>query len=45
MNSTIHVTKRDGNRAPIDLEKIHKVLTWAAAGLDNVSVSEVEPPT
>lgn len=42
MNSTIHVTKRDGNRAPIDLEKIHKVLTWAAAGLDNVSVSEVE---
>jgi ribonucleoside-diphosphate reductase alpha chain len=42
MNSTLHVTKRDGVRAPLDLEKIHKVLTWAAEGLDNVSVSEVE---
>ncbi len=42
MNSTLHVTKRDGNRAPLDLDKIHKVLTWAAEGLDNVSVSEVE---
>jgi ribonucleoside-diphosphate reductase alpha chain len=42
MNSTLHVTKRDGVRAPLDLDKIHKVLTWAADGLDNVSVSEVE---
>ena len=42
MNSTLHVTKRDGNRAPLDLDKIHRVLTWAAEGLDNVSVSEVE---
>ncbi len=42
MNSTLHVTKRDGVRAPLDLDKIHKVLTWAAEGLDNVSVSEVE---
>jgi ribonucleoside-diphosphate reductase alpha chain len=42
MNSKLHVTKRDGVRAPLDLEKIHKVLTWAAEGLDNVSVSEVE---
>ncbi|MAA72145.1 MAG: ribonucleoside-diphosphate reductase subunit alpha [Bermanella sp.] len=42
MNSTLHVTKRDGNRAPLDLDKIHKVLTWAAEGLSNVSVSEVE---
>lgn len=42
MNSTLHVTKRDGNRAPIDLDKIHKVLEWAADGLNNVSVSEVE---
>ncbi|NVK36587.1 MAG: ribonucleoside-diphosphate reductase subunit alpha [Gammaproteobacteria bacterium] len=42
MNSTLHVTKRDGNRAPLDLDKIHKVLTWAAEGLNNVSVSEVE---
>lgn len=42
MNSTLYVTKRDGNREPLDLDKIHKVLTWAAEGLDNVSVSEVE---
>jgi len=42
MSSTLHVTKRDGVRAPLDLDKIHKVLTWAAEGLDNVSVSEVE---
>ncbi len=26
----------------MDLEKIHKVVTWAAEGLDNVSVSQVE---
>jgi ribonucleoside-diphosphate reductase alpha chain len=42
MNSTLHVTKRDGDRAPLDLDKIHKVLTWASEGLSNVSVSEVE---
>lgn len=37
----IQVTKRNGSRADIDLEKIHKVLDWAAVGLDNVSVSQV----
>ncbi len=42
MSSALYVTKRDGHREPLDLEKIHKVLTWAADGLDNVSVSEVE---
>ncbi|WP_396589278.1 class 1a ribonucleoside-diphosphate reductase subunit alpha [Bermanella sp. R86510] len=42
MSSTLHVTKRDGHREPLDLDKIHKVLTWAAEGLENVSVSEVE---
>ena len=26
----------------MDLEKIHKVVTWAAEGLENVSVSQVE---
>ncbi|WP_368164064.1 class 1a ribonucleoside-diphosphate reductase subunit alpha [Aeromonas sp. R6-2] len=36
------VTKRDGNKEPIDLDKIHRVLDWAAEGLDNVSVSQVE---
>ena len=42
MNSALFVTKRDGRQEPIDLEKIHKVVDWAAEGLDNVSVSEVE---
>ncbi len=36
------VTKRNGTQEPIDLEKIHKVITWAAEGLESVSVSEVE---
>lgn len=38
----IQVTKRDGRLEPIDLDKIHKVIAWAADGLDNVSVSQVE---
>lgn len=38
---TIIVNKRDGSQEPLDLDKIHKVLNWAAEGL-NVSVSEVE---
>lgn len=43
MNSqTLQVTKRDGSSQLIDLDKIHRVLTWAAGGLDNVSVSQVE---
>lgn len=44
MNATtnLKVTKRDGRLEAIDLDKIHRVITWAAAGLDNVSVSQVE---
>ncbi|WP_296190351.1 MULTISPECIES: class 1a ribonucleoside-diphosphate reductase subunit alpha [unclassified Psychrobacter] len=38
----IKVTKRDGRLEPIDLDKIHKVIEWAAHDLDNVSVSQVE---
>ncbi|WP_367103384.1 class 1a ribonucleoside-diphosphate reductase subunit alpha [uncultured Psychrobacter sp.] len=38
----IQVTKRDGRLEPIDLDKIHKVIAWAADGLENVSVSQVE---
>lgn len=38
----IKVTKRDGNKELIDLEKIHQVLDWASEGLENVSVSQVE---
>jgi len=40
--STLTVTKRNGKTENINLEKIHKVITWAAEDLDNVSVSQVE---
>ena len=36
------VTKRNGRKEKIDLEKIHRVIDWAAAGLEDVSVSQVE---
>jgi ribonucleoside-diphosphate reductase alpha chain len=36
------VIKRSGEYAKLDLEKIHKVIEWAAKGLKHVSVSEVE---
>jgi len=38
---TIFVTKRNGEREALDLDKIHKVINWGAEGL-NVSVSQVE---
>ena len=38
----IQVTKRDGTREPINIDKIHKVVTWACEGLTGVSVSELE---
>ncbi|WP_130536795.1 class 1a ribonucleoside-diphosphate reductase subunit alpha [Thiomicrorhabdus indica] len=40
--SNILVTKRNGSQEPIDLEKIHRVISWAAKDLEDVSVSEVE---
>lgn len=42
MNNELFVTKRNGERELLDLEKIHKVIAWAAEGLENVSVSQVE---
>lgn len=36
------ITKRDGRLEKIDLEKIHRVVIWAAEGLEHVSPSEVE---
>ena len=47
MNTTpapgqILITKRDGRLEPIDIDKIHRVVTWAATGLKDASVSEVE---
>jgi ribonucleoside-diphosphate reductase alpha chain len=42
MNNNLYVTKRTGERETIDLDKIHKVIEWAAKDLNNVSVSQVE---
>lgn len=42
MINEIRVKKRDGRLEPIMLDKIHKVIEWAAEGLSNVSVSQVE---
>lgn len=41
LEKIIKVTKRSGELELLSLEKIHRVLLWAAEGL-NVSVSEVE---
>lgn len=40
--SGLTVTKRDGEREPFDIDKIHAMLFWACEGVSNVSVSEVE---
>ena len=42
MKNNLFVTKRNGEQEVIDLEKIHRVIDWAAAGLEGVSVSQVE---
>ncbi|CAM6054950.1 unnamed protein product [Sphagnum tenellum] len=36
------VTKRDGSKEPLDIDKIHKVVIWSTDGLSGVSASEVE---
>lgn len=44
MNQSLLVTKRDGTTERINLDKIHRVLDWAAEGLNNVSISvELRP--
>jgi ribonucleoside-diphosphate reductase alpha chain len=40
--SQIQVTKRNGNRESLDLNKFHKVVSWACDGLNGVSESEIE---
>ena len=40
--SQIQVTKRDGRKEPLDLEKLHRVVFWATEGITGVSASEVE---
>ncbi|MCP1065877.1 ribonucleoside-diphosphate reductase subunit alpha [Serratia symbiotica] len=42
MNQSLLVTKRDGRKERINLDKIHRVIDWAAEGLNNISVSQVE---
>ncbi|RYD62888.1 MAG: ribonucleotide-diphosphate reductase subunit alpha, partial [Verrucomicrobiaceae bacterium] len=38
----IFVTKRNGSKEPLNLDKLHKVVFWATEGLTGVSASEVE---
>jgi ribonucleoside-diphosphate reductase alpha chain len=38
----IQITKRDGRKEPLDLEKLHKVVFWATQGITGVSASQVE---
>ena len=42
MTKDITVTKRDGSRETLDLEKMHKVVFYACEGIAGVSASEVE---
>ncbi len=42
MKNSLFVTKRNGKKEKINLDKIHKVLNWAAQGLEDISVSQVE---
>ena len=38
----INVTKRNGSVEPLNLEKFHRVCSWACEGLTGVSVSSIE---
>ena len=40
--SNIQVTKRDGSKEELDLEKMHKVVFFACDNINGVSASEVE---
>ncbi|WP_417348728.1 class 1a ribonucleoside-diphosphate reductase subunit alpha [Ferrimonas sp.] len=42
MTKSLLITKRSGKQEPLDLDKIHRVIYWAAQDLNNVSVSQVE---
>ena len=41
----IQVTKRNGTREPLDINKFHKVAAYACEGLSGVSVSDLEIKT
>ncbi len=38
----MNITKRSGKLEPLNIDKIHQVLSWGENGLNNVSISEVE---
>ena len=40
--SNIQVTKRNGSKEDIDLEKLHKVVFYACKDINGVSPSQVE---
>jgi len=42
MSQEIMVTKRNGEKVPLNLEKLHKVVFWATEEITGVSASEVE---
>ena len=42
MSKQILITKRDGRKEELDLEKLHKVVFFACEGITGVSASEVE---
>ena len=40
--TTVFVTKRNGDKEPLDLNKFHKVVAWACEEIAGVSASEIE---
>lgn len=38
----MQVTKRNGSKEDFNLEKIHKVISWAVDGINDVSISDIE---
>jgi ribonucleoside-diphosphate reductase alpha chain len=42
MINTVLVTKRNGHKERLDLNKFHKVVSWACEGINGVSASEIE---
>ena len=40
--SKLQVTKRGGSKEPFSTDKIHKMLEWAASGLSDVSLEDIE---
>lgn len=42
MPPSLNVTKRDGTKQPLDLNRFHKVVAFACEGVSGVSASEIE---